>query len=123
VRQYAQLVLEVAGTNPIEQGEDSLLQFHALIISENISVEMDGKSSLPNYYAMLVLPRGIEVWLAYHGRVVASLPKDFQELGSRIRLVRDMHGKRLFRFRRVLPYQLQGMMQKRPADRACCLYL
>jgi hypothetical protein len=104
VKQYAQFVLEASGTNPIEHGEDSLRQIHALIVSENISMEMDWESSLPNYYARLVLRRGIEVRLACHGRVVASFPKDFPELGSRICLLQDLHGnKKLFRFRQVCP--------------------
>ena len=82
-----------------------------LIVSENISMQMGGESSLPHYYAKLFLRRGIDVWLACHERVEASLFKDFPELGSRIRLVRDTPAQKLlFRFGRVLPYRLRDMI-------------
>jgi glycosyltransferase involved in cell wall biosynthesis len=82
-----------------------------LIVSENISMEMGGESSLPRYYAKLFLQRGIEVWLACHERVEASLLKEFPELGSRIRLVRDTRAqKTLFRLSQVLPYRLRDMI-------------
>jgi glycosyltransferase involved in cell wall biosynthesis len=74
-------------------------------------MEMGGESSLPHYYAKLFLRRGIEVWLACHERVEATLPKEFPELGSRIRLVRDTQAqKTLFRFSQVLPYRLRDMI-------------
>ena len=79
-----------------------------LIVSENISMEMGGESSLPHYYARLFLRRGVEVWLACHERVEASLLKEFPELGSRIRLVRDTRAqKTLFRYSNMLPYRLR----------------
>jgi glycosyltransferase involved in cell wall biosynthesis len=82
-----------------------------LIVSENISMQMGGESSLPHYYAKLFLRRGIDVWLACHERVEASLFKDFPELGSRILLVRDTPAQKLlFRFSKVLPYRLRDMI-------------
>jgi glycosyltransferase involved in cell wall biosynthesis len=88
-----------------------LPQIRVLIVSENISMEMGGESSLPHYYAKLFLRRGIEVMLACHERVEASLLKEFPELGSRILLVRDTRAQKvLFRFSQVLPYRLRDMI-------------
>lgn len=82
-----------------------------LVISENISMEMGGESSLPYYYAKLFIQRGVEVWLACHERVESTLLRDFPELGSRIHLVRDTWAqKMLFRFGKLLPYRLRDMI-------------
>lgn len=73
-------------------------------------MEMGGESSLPFYYARLLLQRGVEVWLACHERVESSLSKDFPEIQSRIRLVRDTATqKAAFRWSKVLPYRLRDM--------------
>jgi hypothetical protein len=74
-------------------------------------MEMGGESSLPYYYAKLFMQRGVEVWLACHERVATTLLRDFPELESRIRLVRDTRvQKMLFHFGKVLPYRLQDMI-------------
>ena len=74
-------------------------------------MEMGGESSLPYYYAKLFIQHGVEVWLACHERVENTLLRDFPELKSRIRLVRDTRAqKTLFRFSKVLPYRLRDMI-------------
>lgn len=74
-------------------------------------MEMGGEASLPYYYAKLFLKRGVEVWLACHDRVETSLLRDFPELESRIRLVRDSQAqKTMFRFSKLLPYRLREIV-------------
>jgi glycosyltransferase involved in cell wall biosynthesis len=78
-----------------------------LIVSENISMEMGGESSLPFYYAKLFMRRGAEVWLACHERVGAELHAAFPELGPRILLVRDRNVQKIaFRCGKALPNRI-----------------
>jgi glycosyltransferase involved in cell wall biosynthesis len=81
-----------------------------LIVSENISMQMGGESSLPFYYAKLFSQRGAEVWLACHERVENELRAAFPELESRIRLVRDTQAqKTAFRYGNALPYRIRDL--------------
>ena len=81
-----------------------------LIVSENISMQMGGESSLPFYYAKLLSQRGAEVWLACHERVESELRAAFPDLAPRIRLVRDTQiQKAAHRYSSVLPYRLRDM--------------
>src|SRR5437667_353003 len=81
-----------------------------LVVSENISMEMGGESSLPFYYAKLFSQRGAEVWLACHERVDAELRATFPELESRIRLVRDTRAQKVaFRYSSALPYRMRDL--------------
>lgn len=82
-----------------------------LIVSENISMQMGGESSLPFYYAKLLSDRGAEVWLACHERVEVELRAAFPEFGSRIQFVRDTRlQKMVFGFGSVLPYRIRDLL-------------
>jgi glycosyltransferase involved in cell wall biosynthesis len=79
-----------------------------LIVSENISMQMGGESSLPFYYAKLFLQRGADVWLACHERGETEVRAAFRELEPRIRFVRDTQAQKfLFRYSNALPYRIR----------------
>jgi glycosyltransferase involved in cell wall biosynthesis len=79
-----------------------------LIVSENISMQMGGESSLPFYYAKLFSQRGAEVWLACHERGETEVRAAFQELEPRVRFVRDTRAQKLvFRYSNALPYRIR----------------
>jgi glycosyltransferase involved in cell wall biosynthesis len=81
-----------------------------LIVSENISMQMGGESSIPFYYAKLLVQRGAEVWLACHERVESELRKSLPELESRMQFVRDTRAQKVaFRFGNSLPYRIREM--------------
>jgi len=81
-----------------------------LIVSENISMQMGGESSLSFYYAQLFSRRGVEVWLACHERVEAEVRAAFPELAARICIVRDTRAqKAAFHYSEVLPYRIRDM--------------
>jgi glycosyltransferase involved in cell wall biosynthesis len=81
-----------------------------LIVSENISMQMGGESSLPFYYAHLFSRRGAEVWLACHERVEAEVRAAFPGLAARIRIVRDTRAqKAAFRYSSILPYRIRDL--------------
>lgn len=74
------------------------MSLRVLIVSENISLNMGGESSLPFYYAKLLQQRGVEVFLACHDRVAKEIEVAFSDLGPRIHLVEDSSlQKALFR--------------------------
>lgn len=82
-----------------------------LIVSENISMQMGGESSLPFYYAKLLSERGAEVWLACHERVEKELLAAFPTLEHRICLVRDTPAqKKMFDWSSSLPYRIRDML-------------
>jgi glycosyltransferase involved in cell wall biosynthesis len=82
-----------------------------LIVSENISMQMGGESSLPFFYAKLLAQRGVEVWLACHERVETEVRAAFPELGSRIRLVKDTKAQKLlYRYSEFLPYRVRDLL-------------
>lgn len=102
---------EMSGTLPSSLERSTLVPLRVLIVAENISMEMGGECSLPYYYAKLFLKRGVEVWLACHERVEASLLKGLPELKSRIRLAHDTRAqKAIFQFSKVLPYRLRDII-------------
>lgn len=81
-----------------------------LIVSENISMQMGGESSLPFYYAKLFSERGAEVWLACHERVEIELREAFPELEPRILFVRDTQAQKItFRWGNSLPYRIRDL--------------
>jgi glycosyltransferase involved in cell wall biosynthesis len=81
-----------------------------LIVSENISMQMGGESSLPFYYAKLLSQRGADVWLACHERVETELCAAFPQLRPRIRFVRDTLAQKVAsRYGRTLPYRIRDL--------------
>lgn len=83
-----------------------------LIVSENISMQMGGESSLPFYYAKLFSRRGVEVWLACHERVEAELRTALPELTPRLRVVSDTPvQKALFRLTNNFPVRLRELLR------------
>jgi glycosyltransferase involved in cell wall biosynthesis len=82
--------------------------FRVLIVSENISMNMGGESSIPFYYAKLLTQRGAEVWLATHERVETELRAAFPELANRICFVHDTRAQRLaYQYGNALPYRIR----------------
>jgi glycosyltransferase involved in cell wall biosynthesis len=81
-----------------------------LIVSENISMQMGGESSLPYYYAKLFSQRGAEVWMACHERVEDELRAALPELQHRMQFVRDTGSqKAVFHYGKYLPYRIRDM--------------
>ncbi len=98
-------------TVPLCEHAKQMPVVRVLIVSENISMQMGGESSLPFYYAKLLSERGAEVWLACHERVEKELRAAFPELAARIRLVRDTPAqKNAHRYGSVLPYRIRDML-------------
>jgi glycosyltransferase involved in cell wall biosynthesis len=81
-----------------------------LIVSENISMQMGGESSLPYYYAKLFQERNVEIWLVCHERVETEVRASFADIPDRLIFIRDSTLQKLaFRWSQVLPYRIRDL--------------
>ena len=87
-----------------------MASLRVLIVSENVSMQMGGESSLPFYYAALLGERGVEVWLACHERVRDEVQARFPELRDRVRFAHDSWlQKTLHNHTGWLPYRIRDL--------------
>ena len=82
-----------------------------LIVSENISMNMGGESSLPFYYAKLFSEAGETVVLACHERCKDEVEETFAGKVGKIVFVKDLYSQKLLhKLSKYLPYRIKDIV-------------